>query len=109
MFGFGGRQDERAGVPEGTRRLHVRFVGEVQGVGFRWTSALVAKRLSLTGWVRNECDGSVVAELQGEESHVGAFFSQMLEEYRHHPISYVIAEREDMEPVAGERRFEVRY
>ncbi|MBM6774263.1 acylphosphatase [Olsenella profusa] len=95
--------------PEDAKRLKLRFVGQVQGVGFRWTSSMVAKRLGLTGWVRNNPDGSVSAEIQGEPSHVGAYFSQMLEEYRHHPISYVIAEREDIPVDPGERRFEVRY
>lgn len=105
-----GREDTTGHqAPEGAVRLALRFVGQVQGVGFRWTSALVAKRLELTGWVRNELDGSVTAEIQGTPEHVGAFFSQMLEEYRHRPISYVISDREDIPVVPDERRFQVRY
>lgn len=96
-------------LPENACRLRLRFIGQVQGVGFRWTSMHVANRLDLTGWVRNEDDGSVTAEIQGEESHVGAFFSQMLEEYRRRPIRYVISERENIPLVPTERRFEVRY
>ena len=69
----------------------------------------VARDLGLTGWVRNELDGSVTAEIQGAEAHVGAFFSQMLEQYRRHPISYVVSEREDIPVEASETRFEVRY
>ena len=107
MFGREDTTDHQA--PEGAVRLALRFVGQVQGVGFRWTSALVAKRLELTGWVRNELDGSVTAEIQGTPEHVGAFFSQMLEEYRHRPISYVISDREDIPVVPDERRFPVRY
>lgn len=113
MFGRWMRRDDEDApapeLPENARRLHLRFVGQVQGVGFRWTSSMVASRLGLTGWVRNEDDGSVTAEIQGEESHVGAFFSQMLEAYRQRPIRYVISEREDIPLVRGERRFEVRY
>lgn len=104
-----GADEAETALPADARRLHLRFVGEVQGVGFRWTSATVAKDLGLTGWVRNESDGSVTAEIQGSESHVGAFFSQMLEAYRHHPIRYVIQEREDIALVPDERRFEIRY
>lgn len=96
-------------LPDDAKRLHLRFTGQVQGVGFRWTSSLVARELNLTGWVRNESDGSVTAEIQGEASHVGAFFSRMLEEYRHHPIRYVVSERDEIPLVADERRFEVRY
>ena len=101
--------EEEPPLPADPKRLRLRFVGEVQGVGFRWTASLVAKNLELTGWVKNELDGSVTAEIQGSESHVGAFFSQMLEQYRRHPIRYVVSEREDIEPLVGDRRFEVRY
>ena len=114
MLGFGRRKDAGAGdgpreLPADAKRLHLRFVGQVQGVGFRWTSMNVARELDLTGWVRNEPDGSVTAEIQGSESHVGAFFSRMLEEYRHHPIRYVVNEREEIAPDPTERCFEVRY
>ncbi|WP_346696880.1 acylphosphatase [Thermophilibacter mediterraneus] len=101
--------DEPRPLPDDARRLRLRFVGQVQGVGFRWTSMGVARDLGLTGWVRNERDGSVSAEIQGEASHVGAFFSQMLDAYRHHPIRYTVDEREDIPLVEGERDFEVRY
>lgn len=104
-----GAGDEPRPLPDDARRLRLRFVGQVQGVGFRWTSMGVARDLGLTGWVRNERDGSVSAEIQGEASHVGAFFSQMLDAYRHHPIRYTVDEREDIPLVEGERDFEVRY
>ena len=101
--------DEAPELPDDAKRLRLRFTGQVQGVGFRWTSSLVARDLGLTGWVRNESDGSVTAEIQGETSHVGAFFSRMLDEYRRHPIRYVVSERDEIPLVRGERRFEVRY
>lgn len=47
------------------QRLVVRFSGRVQGVGFRMTALGVARGLGLTGWVRNEPDGSVRMEAQG--------------------------------------------
>ena len=113
MFGFRKREDAPSGsapeLPPDARRLRLRFVGQVQGVGFRWTSLGVARELGLTGWVRNEPDGSVRAEIQGSAAHVGAFFSRMLDAYRRHPISYVVDEREDVALVPGETDFEVRY
>lgn len=47
-----------------------RVTGRVQGVAFRAWSRHEAERLGLTGWVRNEADGSVVALLQGPSSAV---------------------------------------
>lgn len=53
-------------------REQVRFSGRVQGVGFRYTCANLAHQQGVTGWVRNEPDGSVLAELQGEQDRVTA-------------------------------------
>ena len=39
------------------RRFIVR--GRVQGVGFRWFVEREARTLSISGWVRNNVDGSV--------------------------------------------------
>ena len=50
--------------------LHVSIFGGVQGVGFRNWMLDLAKKNSVTGWVRNASDGSVEAYLQGEESSV---------------------------------------
>ena len=47
-------------------RIRVRYVGRVQGVGFRATCRGIAARTAVTGWVRNEEDGSVLMEVQGE-------------------------------------------
>ena len=41
--------------------------GRVQGVGFRYTAKYLAQSLGLTGWVRNEYDGTVLLEIQGSE------------------------------------------
>lgn len=40
--------------------------GRVQGVGFRWFTLQAAQDLGLGGWARNEPDGSVSGEAEGE-------------------------------------------
>lgn len=49
-------------------RKHIVFHGRVQGVGFRYTAKYLAKSLGLTGWVKNEWDGTVTLEIQGREA-----------------------------------------
>ena len=48
-------------------RKRIIFRGHVQGVGFRYTAKYLAQSLGLTGWVRNEYDGTVLLEIQGSE------------------------------------------
>jgi len=53
-------------------RLRVRYQGRVQGVGFRATARAVATEHGVSGFVRNEPDGSVLLELQGAPEEVEA-------------------------------------
>lgn len=46
-------------------RLTATITGRVQGVSFRYYTCLEARKLGLTGWVRNEQDGSVTAVAEG--------------------------------------------
>ena len=49
-------------------RKHIVFYGRVQGVGFRYTAKYLARSLGLTGWVRNDWEGTVTKEVQGREA-----------------------------------------
>lgn len=51
-------------------RKHFRFTGRVQGVGFRYRAKYAANGMCITGWVKNEWDGSVVMEAQGTEEAI---------------------------------------
>ena len=50
--------------------LHVS--GRVQGVGFRYYTIEQAQALGVTGWVRNEPDGSVAVHAEGTDEAVDA-------------------------------------
>jgi acylphosphatase len=49
-------------------RLSARITGRVQGVGFRNFTRMRARQLGVTGWVRNERNGSVRLEAEGPRS-----------------------------------------
>ncbi len=51
-----------------TRRLLIH--GRVQGVWFRESMRSEAERLGVTGWVRNQPDGTVEAVIQGSDEAI---------------------------------------
>ena len=51
-------------------RRHIVFYGWVQGVGFRYRARHAAQMYGCTCWCRNEWDGSVTMEIQGEEDNI---------------------------------------
>jgi acylphosphatase len=52
------------------KRIHLMIRGRVQGVYFRASAVREAKRLGLTGWVKNRPDGAVELVAEGEEDQV---------------------------------------
>lgn len=51
-------------------REAITFTGRVQGVGFRYKMYYLSRQYGVTGWVRNEYDGSVSAQAQGTEEQI---------------------------------------
>ena len=52
------------------KQAHVKVIGHVQGVGFRYFVMRTANELGLNGWVRNRRDGSVEIIFEGEEKDI---------------------------------------
>lgn len=50
---------------EGEARQGYEVFGRVQGVGFRWSTTQNARRLGLSGTVRNRDDGAVEVHVEG--------------------------------------------
>jgi acylphosphatase len=65
---------------QGERKaMLVRVSGRVQGVSFRIWTLEEAEKLGLSGWVRNEDDGSVKALIAGPEAAVAAMLGRFWE------------------------------
>jgi acylphosphatase len=57
------------------RRVRAIVTGRVQGVSFRASTAWEARRLGVTGWVRNRADGSVELEAEGDGERIAALLA----------------------------------
>lgn len=96
------------GNHSGTVRVHVRITGLVQGVGYRYYAYEAARRLDLTGWVRNCADGSVEAEAQGGRDAVTRFLSQLGHGPRWAKVRDVDATPIELHPETGTAGFRVQ-
>jgi acylphosphatase len=87
-------------------RVRVLVSGRVQGVFFRACARDVARRLQVTGWVRNRRDGRVEAEFQGPPEAVEA----AIDFCRDGPPDALVTgvEVHKLDPVESEDGFRVR-
>ncbi|RVD70726.1 acylphosphatase, partial [Mesorhizobium sp. M4A.F.Ca.ET.029.04.2.1] len=59
------------------RAVRASVHGRVQGVSYRVWTRSEAVRLGLTGWVRNESDGTVTAMLAGTDAAVSTMIDRL--------------------------------
>ncbi|MEA5027069.1 Acylphosphatase [bioreactor metagenome] len=59
-------------------RYYVIFKGRVQGVGFRYYVISLAQTKGLTGWIRNQLNGNVEMEIQGNPDTFQLVLEQIL-------------------------------
>ena len=64
-------------LPIGTIRKEFHFEGNVQNIGFRFEVQSHAKPLGITGYAKNNDDGSVTAELQGTEKNINKVINDL--------------------------------
>ena len=89
--------------PTEAKRYVVR--GRVQGVGFRWFVEREAHILGISGWVRNNHDGSVEVMAQGTRDQLSGLHSRLREGPRAARVDAV--DVSDASPTAGLSSFRI--
>jgi acylphosphatase len=84
----------------------IRVTGRVQGVFFRAWTRDEAQTLGIDGWVRNCSDGSVEAQLEGDQEAIEELVDLMREGPPGARVEGVEVEESDPEGLSG---FEVRH
>ena len=78
-------------------RKTIHFFGNVQGVGFRYTTRSIAGGFNVTGYVRNLRNGSVELVTEGETEEIERF----LETLRDRMSGYIHWEEMTESPATG--------
>jgi acylphosphatase len=90
---------------KGLKRVHLWITGQVQGVGYRYSTEKQARLHQVQGWVRNLMDGRVEAVIEGEPDRVDV----MVAWCRHGPGAAIVESVELVEePPEGLRNFTIR-
>lgn len=89
------------------KRKHLIVHGRVQGVGFRFFASSIAHKYNLTGYVKNEYDGTVVIEAQGAPYRIEAFIQEIKEGNRFIRVDFI--DITDMPLSEKETTFRTKY
>jgi acylphosphatase len=82
----------------------VIYTGQVQGVGFRYTTRRLAAGFAIAGYVRNQPNGSVEVVVEGEPGEIDRF----LEALGQRMAGYVADRTIHDEQACGQRGFTIR-
>ena len=55
------------------KNVSIKVKGRVQGVGYRYNTMVKARELGIKGYVKNERDGSVLMEVEGNQENLDIF------------------------------------
>lgn len=85
-------------------RRKYTFYGKVQEVGFRYLTYQLANKFKVTGWVKNNDDGSVTACFQGKDYLIEIIINELkLRRY----INITKLERKDLMVKIDENGFKM--
>jgi len=88
-----------------TKSLSISLYGKVQQVGFRYFVFKLAAEIGVKGYVKNQFDGSVFVEAEGEPHWVDVFVEHCK---KGPPHSQVMRFEVNSIPVKGHKEFTIR-
>ena len=90
-------------------RYLIIFKGQVQGVGFRYTASVIAKKYNLSGYAQNlYTSGDVRVEVQGQKENIDSFINEILNNQNR----WIIVEDysiKKIDIIKNEKNFGIRY
>lgn len=98
-----------AATQNAPQRYFLRWEGQVQGVGFRFTNTNLAQTHALTGWVRNMEDGSVEMEVQGAPANILSHLEALHTSYERMGIRFRLEDAQIRAALTSEDGFNPRY
>jgi acylphosphatase len=98
-------KSQKTATENATEALRFLVRGRVQGVGFRWFVEREAHMLGVSGWVRNNPDGSVEILAMGTRDQLSALRSRLQQGPRAARVDAV--EEKPAQPVAGLQTFRI--
>ena len=98
-----------AATQNAPQRYFLRWEGQVQGVGFRFTNTNLAQTHALTGWVRNMEDGSVEMEVQGAPANILSHLEALHASYERMGIRFRLEDAQARAALTNEDGFNPRY
>lgn len=79
----------------------VNYSGRVQGVGFRYTTASIAKRYAVDGYVKNLANGTVELVVSGDARTVDRFLADVAAAFEGNIHDATPEELDPSEPISG--------
>jgi len=78
------------------KQLQLKLYGNIQGVGFRYWVKTQARALGITGFVRNEPDGTVKVLVQGDTQALEKFLKVCYDGPNFAQVTHVTPEWEEI-------------
>ena len=91
------------------KNIHGVVRGLVQGIGYRFFVQREAKRLSISGWVKNMPTGNVEFEASGDEKNLADFLNALKNNHSWASIDRIDIEERAYENKAEAGTFEIRF